>query len=675
MADGPHRDSPTEGPGRFSRAPWERDAYDDWADASPAPQLPRPPAAGPPPAGGARPPAGDQPYRGSQDNPSGPLPRRQQPGTGPHPTGGRPASGSKPAGGHPGTAGGQPSRGRPARTDQAKRRTNEPDDEFPLGRPPADRRRGWLVDDEEPIRPSEYFAEVGSGRGERGGTRLTEKKARRNNRSLAIGKVAAAVLAIAVILVSGVAWGTKKWTGDQFRQVSALDLDSTAIVDAGKQAGAENFLLVGSDTRGSAEASDETADSVGDAEAVRGARSDTLLLAHIPADRSRVVVLSFPRDVQIDRPPCEIWDSESGAYTGQHDQGENSVKINTAYQVGGPKCATQVVQRLSGISVNHFVSVDFAGFTAMTDTTAGVIGGVRVCVDRPLKDSFLGEIAAQPGPVDLAGVKALNFVRARHVEGDPTSDYGRIHRQQAFLAALVRGALSGQVLTDTGKLTRLVDALAANTFTDNVTMDDLLELGGSLRGVDAGTVSFVTVPTTGTANDRGNEELRTEEAAALFRSVIDGAAPPGTQAGQGEQPPTEPPPPAIVEPSEVKLQVLNGTAQGGLAGQIARKLGQVGFDVVKVGNAAEQAPQTVIRYSAAKEAHARTVAAAVPGAELALDPSMGGALELVLGQGFDGEVKPVQAGQPAPDTPADPPQGAPPAGLDMVTAAEGACGS
>lgn len=671
-----------EGPGRFSRAPWERDPRD------------RDEAGGRPAAGRAKPSGRDERISSSpffDDSPGGPEahfreqaarterpPRPKRPdqtsgpqrvrrtptaGAGPT-TGGPTAAGPTPAGP---TAAGTTRSAPPAGLDPVPRPSptrssrdtgshrlrghlGEPDSRAAQSQP-----RGWLVDDEVPIDPNEYFREVDGDRQRRpalGKIRWT----------LSLGKTVTAVLAATVVLVTGIVWATWKWTDDSFRQVAALDPGSSSVVDADKQAGAENFLLIGSDIRRSADAADEAADSVGDAEAGRSARSDTMLLVHISADRSRMVVLSFPRDLQIDRPACEKWDATTGTYTGQQDSGETGVKINTAYQIGGPKCATQVVQKISGIAVNHFLSIDFTGFSAMTDA----VGGVQVCADRPLRDSFLGEVAAQPGPIDLTGRSALNFVRARHIEGDPTSDYGRIRRQQVFLAALARKALSEGVLGDATRLGTLVEALAANTFADNVSVDDLLELGQAVQGLEAGKVSFVSVPTTGTANEKGNEELRTEDAKALFRAVIDGAQPGGSgKPGEGDAAR-----PTLVAPAEVKLQVLNGTGVGGLAGQVARKLGEVGFSVVKVDNAKQDAPQTVVRYSAASEAQARTLAAAVPSAKLELDPSMGGALELVLGSGFDGVVTAVQAGQPAPD---GQPAGTPAGGSQQLSAADTAC--
>jgi LCP family protein required for cell wall assembly len=468
------------------------------------------------------------------------------------------------------------------------------------------------------------------------------------------------VVAASVFLMTGIAWGAKQWINDKIRQVTALDPDSSAILDKDKQAGDENFLLVGSDTRAGA----NPRDNVGDAGAVPGARSDTLMIAHIPADRSRVVVVSLPRDLEVNQPACEGWDPINGNYNGQSIPATDHVKINSVYETGGPLCTTRVVQQLSGLSINHYVGIDFNGFKAMVDAVAGV----SLCVARPVRDDILGTIVEQPGHVELTGDQALNFVRARHVRGDPTSDYGRIRRQQKFISALMREAMSNQVLLDPGKLNDFVNAFAANTFGDNLGVDQMLTLGQSLHGLDAGQITFVTVPTTGEPNARGNEELRVEDTVALFRTIIDGTPLPG------EKPPPPKPlagspspagPPPAMRPQDVKVQVLNGTDRGGLAGQAARDLQAAGFNIVKVDNANEQTTHTVVRYSSMREAYARAVAAAVPGAVLEVDPTMGTALELVLGSDFGGNIAPAGgAPPPAPRLPED---------LSTVNAADTAC--
>lgn len=499
------------------------------------------------------------------------------------------------------------------------------------------------------------------------------------------GKIAVAALATGIFAVTAIAWGTKQWVDDKIRYVPALDPDSPSIVDKERQLGDENFLLVGSDSRAGA----SPADRVGDTKAVPGARSDTLMLAHIPADRSRVVVVSFPRDLEIDRPACPAWDPVSGAYLPTTNPARNFVKINSAYQSGGPLCTTKVVQQLTGLSINHYIGIDFNGFKSMVDA----VDGVRVCVQRPVFDDILGPIVDAPGPVELTGDKALAFVRARHVRGDPTSDYGRIRRQQRFISALMREAMSNRVLLDPGRLEDFVDAFAANTVADNLGVDQLLTLAQSLHGLDAGRVTFVTVPTTGGANARGNEELRADDTAALFRAIIDGTPLPGERpAAPSADPPAanrDPkaqaggaPPGPTVQPREIRLQVLNGTERSGLAGQAARDLKAAGFDIVKVDGASEQVTRTVIRYAKEREAHARTVAAAVPTAVLREDPTMGTAIELVLGTNFDGRVLVPLDGAPldgAPPGRVPPPSGPPPAppalpdDLATVNAADTAC--
>jgi LCP family protein required for cell wall assembly len=374
------------------------------------------------------------------------------------------------------------------------------------------------------------------------------------------GKALVTVVACLVFVVTAAGWTTTQWLDGQLRYVLALDPDSTAITDAAAQRGDENVLLVGSDSRMGAQRSD----GVGSTEVVGGARSDTVMIAHLPADRSRAVVVSFPRDLQIQRPPCEVWDPASGSYTGRINAGASVAKLNTAYEIGGPLCVTKVVQDLSGLAVTRFVGVDFRGFKSMVDA----VGGVRICVERPLKDSQLGTIIAQPGYSTISGSTALNYVRARHVTGDPTSDYGRITRQQHFLSALLRQVLSPGVLLNPAKVRALITAVAANTVGQNVDSSALLTLAQSVQGLDPANVTFVTVPTTGLANEYGNEELRAEDNAALFRTIIDGAALPSTQppeapsearstAPVAPQPPT--PPAAPQPPAAVPLVTVNGT--------------------------------------------------------------------------------------------------------------------
>ncbi|QWF80913.1 Transcriptional regulator LytR [Amycolatopsis sp. CA-230715] len=362
-------------------------------------------------------------------------------------------------------------------------------------------------------------------------TRLQEKKQRRSDRSILVGRIAAAVVAGLVFLATGAAWGTKTWFNAQFKEISALDEDSKDIQNGAGQIGDENFLIVGSDSRADAAAED----GVGNANGIPGARSDTVMLAHIPADRQRAVVVSFPRDLEVTRPECKRFNGETNQYTDQTAPQAKQVKLNTVYGLGGPACLTKWIQQLSGMKVNHFIGIDFNGFKGMVDA----VHGVPVHLDRPIKDTTLGNIFPEAGDLNLTGDQALNYVRARHVTWDPTSDYGRIKRQQTFIGSLLKKTMSRDVLLDPGQLSGFVTAFANATFGDNIGIDQLMTLAQSMKGLDPAKVNFLTVPTVGEgANSRGNEDLIPSKAKALFEALIaNGPLPSDKAAGSGSATP------------------------------------------------------------------------------------------------------------------------------------------
>lgn len=342
-------------------------------------------------------------------------------------------------------------------------------------------------------------------------TRLQEKKARKIERSVRFGRIAAAVVAGLVFLGIGGAWGAQTYFDAKFTQVSALDENSADIQDADAQANDENFLMVGSDTRDGASAEE----GVGTADSNPGARSDTVMVAHIPADRKRVVVTSFPRDLEIDRPECQRWDPAQSKTTDEKVPEQKIAKLNTAYAVGGPPCTTKVIQQLTGLRINHFVGIDFNGFKEMVDA----VHGVTVHNETPIDDTTLGKVLMETGDVTISGDQALNFVRARHVKGDPTSDYGRIKRQQEFIGALLRKVMSSDVVLDPGKLSDFITAFAKATFGDNLGVKQMMTLAQSMKGLDSSKITFLTVPTVGLPNSRGNEVLVRSKTKSLFDAL------------------------------------------------------------------------------------------------------------------------------------------------------------
>ncbi len=188
---------------------------------------------------------------------------------------------------------------------------------------------------------------------------------------------------------------------------------------------AENYLLVGSDSRENADPTSDDSAVIGDTSDVGGQRADTIMILRQERNGG-AALMSLPRD---------LWVEVAG--TGR------SNRINSAFNDGPEQLAATVTQSL-GIPVHHYVEVDFQGFKNIIDD----LGGVEVCVGFAARDVNSG-LSLNPGCQDLDGLQALAFARSRYYEEwdgtdwrlDPRADLGRIERQQLFMRAAVDGAL------------------------------------------------------------------------------------------------------------------------------------------------------------------------------------------------------------------------------------------
>ncbi|TFV57182.1 LytR family transcriptional regulator [Mycobacterium sp. PS03-16] len=500
---------------------------------------------------------------------------------------------------------------------------------------------------------------------------IHEAPRRRRRTAMVVGRAAAALLAVLALVLTGGAWQWQSSKNNSLNKVSALDQDSRDIVDPNAQFGDENFLIVGVDSR-IGENSDMGAGTTDDA---AGARSDTVMLVNIPANRKRVVAVSFPRDLSIDPMECEPWDPQTGAYGPITDPespmyGRETVyteyKLNSAYAVGGPKCLVKVVQKLSGLSVNRFMAVDFAGFAKMVDA----LGGVEVCSTTPLEDYELGTVLPTAGRQMVDGHTALNYVRARQVTTEINGDYGRIKRQQLFLSSLLRSLISKEVFFSLSKLNNVVNMFIDDSYVDNIDTRDLVTLGQSIQGVNAGRISFVTVPTTGYADEWGNETPRTDDMKALFSAIItdsplpgeknaDNTPVPGTpesSTSQTSTPQTSPAPAdeaaahlvdaVTTAPGDVTVQVSNSTGQDGLGATTADALQQHGFNVTTPDDYPSALDTTTVFFSPGNEEAAATVASSFANPTIESVTGMGDVVQVVLGSDFQSVAAPTPSGSP-----------------------------
>ncbi|WP_229328429.1 LCP family protein, partial [Streptomyces sp. UNOC14_S4] len=386
-----------------------------------------------------------------------------------------------------------------------------------------------------------------------------------------------------------------------------------------------NLLLVGTDRRDTITEDERRRWRLGGAPCHC---TDTVMLVHLSAARDRATVVSLPRDTYTVLPARR---DAAGRPHPAHVQ-----KLNAAYAEGGPSLSVRSVERLTGVHVDHYLEVDFAGFMRTVD----LLGGVRVCTDRPLHDSSSG-LDLPVGASTLNGGQALQYVRARHL--DQVSDLGRMQRQQRFLAALLHGAGGSGVLLNPVKFQKV-----ATTLLDSMRADpgfgsgELIALGRAVKNLTPATTEFVSVPVSSVNYVVPNvgSTVRWNEAAAarIFQALREDrplTTARGTASAYAAR--SQAPTPVEVAPAQVRVQVFNGTDRYGLARTTDQALRAAGFSTTGLpADAHYPAPQprTVIHYDPRWDRSVRTLAAALPLAYLHPVQGQGPLMKVTVGTDF-----------------------------------------
>lgn len=502
---------------------------------------------------------------------------------------------------------------------------------------------------------------------------------------LIAGRTAIALVTVIVLAVTGWEWVIKSRadSGIISRSVQAIVTDDTNIATATVAPPApgsfapENILLLGSDTRSGANGDDTNSDSSTD-DGV--ANSDSQMIAHISGDRQHVTVLSIPRDTMIDAPTCKSWDAATGELSDSDypvSEGDRW-HINSAYSVGGPQCSVRAIQDLTGLKIDRVIGIDFAGFKNMVDA----LGGISVDVCGPIIDAELGAVVAAGGVQIIHGEQALSLVRARKVEGDNDSDLSRIRRQQIVLSSILQQVTSAGTLLNPAKLDAFLQAFVENTFTDNVTIDDLVTLAQSFGSLDPSRVTFFTLPTVPSA-DGDALDVDEDKAPAVFDALINDQRLPGEPGAEAPSTAAIPLTPTMdapdtdaateatgetVDPASIDLAIVNVSGRSGVATNAMDLLNDLGFvitdDDLLAPEDQEQRSITV-EYEPSNVDAALTVAAAVPGATLVPTAGLRDQVRLLLGGSFDGTVEQVDEGVPVT---ASLPSGSPVATEEATTA-------
>lgn len=265
-----------------------------------------------------------------------------------------------------------------------------------------------------------------------------------------------------------------------------------------------NWLLVGSDSRKGLSAKEMRQLRTGPDEG--NARTDVIMIVH--TDGNGTTLLSLPRDSYV-KIPNHI--TEDGTESGEYKN-----KINAAYTFGGAPLLVQTVEANTGLRIDHYMEIGFAGIRDITDA----IGGVDICVPQDYDDKN-SNLHVKAGCQHMNGKVALAYVRMRYA--DPTGDIGRIQRQQQYLSAVMHKVATPATVLNPIKLWALSGAGTSSVVVDeNTGIKDIGRLGMAMKGLSGGSGKVLTVPISDTsANTAAGSAViwDKEKAAALFAEL------------------------------------------------------------------------------------------------------------------------------------------------------------
>jgi LCP family protein required for cell wall assembly len=425
-------------------------------------------------------------------------------------------------------------------------------------------------------------------------------------------------LVMASLLTAGGLAGGSWYLDKKFNGAESLSLRVDKSLP-----GSVNFLILGSDSRAFVSDQADQA-SFGTTGMVGGQRADAIIVARVEPRTRRGMLVSFPRDLRV------------------HFPGHSGLrKINESFE-GGPQGVIDVIKSNFGVPINHYLELDFDGFRGMVEA----LGGVRMYIPGPVRDKKTGLDIKTPGCVTLDGKMALAWVRSRYYEqfeagkwrADPTSDLGRINRQQEFIRRLMAQAVQRGAFNPL-RANRLADAALAKLKVDSgFNVRDALRLVQAFHSVGPAAVEMLALPTKIVPLG-----LATTPDTQAVVDRLRGVVPAGGEAA-GARPPGPP-----VAPHDVSVRVLNGSGAPGLAGEASARLADAGFAPAGSGDAPNFSfLRTEIHYAPRAQPKAALLARYVKGgARLVADSGMSNVdVVLIAGKDFSG-ITSQPAGAPS----------------------------
>ncbi|MFI8522724.1 LCP family protein [Streptomyces sp. NPDC085481] len=372
-----------------------------------------------------------------------------------------------------------------------------------------------------------------------------------------------------------------------------------------------NILLIGSDSRADAK---NVALGGGKNDRNRAALADVQMLLHVSADRKNASITSIPRDTIVPIPKCTGED-------GQTYPATTNQPINETLARGGPGCTLTTWESITGVYIDHWMMIDFAGVVAMADE----VGGVPVCVktgvwDRSTRLVKGGSGLQLPeGTHEVQGEQALQWLRTRHAWGN---DQGRAKAQHMYMNGLMKKLQEQDAWSDTGQLMSLADtATRAFQVSEEIkTVKKLFDLSMQLKNVNVNRLTTATVPTVEWAQNKDKLVMVPSAADKIWAMLRDDVAldKNGDESGAKPKPSASAKPTTAAEESgSFKVAVVNGTAGDGesategRAGDVAGILRGKGFTQADSSQSAAPRKDSVVLYPKADGDQGKANAASV----------------------------------------------------------------
>ncbi len=437
-------------------------------------------------------------------------------------------------------------------------------------------------------------------------------------------RAALTVAAIAIIVVTGAAWGKLRSFDDGIFQFS------TPLLGKGGDDGAIDILLVGLDSRTDAHGNPLSQQELSTLHAGDdvATNTDTIILVRIPNNGRSATAISIPRDSYVQAPG--LGKTKINGVYGQTKEAErvklvesgvSDAEAESRSTEAGREALIKTVADLTGVTVDHYAEIGLLGFALITDA----VGGVNVC----LKDAVYEPLSGADFPAGwqkLNGPQALSFVRQRH--DLPRGDLDRVVRQQAAMASLAHQVISGKTLSSPTTFDRLQQAIQRSVVLSSGW--DVMDFVKQLQKLATGSVAFATIPVldeSGWSDDGTQSVVRVDP--AQVQDWVKGLLNDQAQ-GKTEQ--------LAYTPSKTTADVLNDSDIGGLAAAVSDVLTNNGFTTGTIGNnESGHVSGSQVQAAKADDPGAQAVSKQLGGLPIVANPSVPpGTVRVVLAADYTG---------------------------------------